>query len=117
MRDAGLIVFRRDDPDLLGQGARDLLAYLEAFGIDAVVVGDEDAHALSPLPLAGEVGELYSPGGGFSALYLPPPQPSPACGGGRAQALPRCSLVHASFSMVLMPPISGASTSGTAIAP
>ena len=44
MRDAGLIVFRRDHPDLVGQGARDLLAYLEAFGIDAVVVGDENAH-------------------------------------------------------------------------
>ena len=44
MRHAGLVGLRRDDPDVVGQLARDLLADLEARRVDAVVVGDEDAH-------------------------------------------------------------------------
>ena len=45
MRDARLIVLRRDDPDIVGQRARDLGADIEAFGVNAVVVGDQNAHA------------------------------------------------------------------------
>ena len=52
MRDAGLIVFRRDHPDVVGQLARDLLADVEPFRVDAVVVGDKDAQS-SPLERAG----------------------------------------------------------------
>ncbi len=44
MRDAGLIVLRRDNPDIVGQRARDFGADIEAFGMDAVVVGDQNAH-------------------------------------------------------------------------
>ena len=47
MRDAGLIVFRRDHPDVVGQPARDLLADVEPFRMDAVVIGDKDAHHFS----------------------------------------------------------------------
>ena len=67
MGDAGLIEFRRDDPDIVGQLARDLFADIEPFGVNAVVVGDEDAHAY--------------------------------------------------FSIFFMPPMYGASASGTAIEP
>ena len=49
--DAGLIVFRRNHPDVVGQGARDLLADVEAFGIDAVVIGDENAHYVRSIVL------------------------------------------------------------------
>jgi hypothetical protein len=44
MGDARLVVFRRDHPDVVGQSARDLLAHVEPFRVDAVVVGDKDAH-------------------------------------------------------------------------
>ena len=44
MGDARLVVFRRDHPDVVGKLARDLLAHVEPFGVDAVVVGDQDAH-------------------------------------------------------------------------
>ena len=44
MGDARLVVFRRDHPDIVGEGARDLLADVEALGVDAVIIGDQDAH-------------------------------------------------------------------------
>jgi hypothetical protein len=44
MRHAGLVELRRDNPDVIGQRARDLLQDLEAGGVDAVVVGAENAH-------------------------------------------------------------------------
>ena len=44
VRDARLIEFRRDNPDVVGQFTRDLLADVQAFGVNAVVVGDEDAQ-------------------------------------------------------------------------
>ncbi len=47
MRHAGLIELRRDHPDIVGQRTRDLRADLETLGMDAVVVGDEDAHEVS----------------------------------------------------------------------
>ena len=47
MGDARLIVFRRHHPDVVGQPARDLLAHVEPFRVDAVVVGDKDAHYFS----------------------------------------------------------------------
>ena len=40
MGDAGLVVFRRDHPHVVGQFARDLLAHVQPFRVDAVVVGD-----------------------------------------------------------------------------
>ena len=64
----------------------DLGADVEPLGMDAVVVGDQDAHAhtssplisrLSPLPLAGEVGERSEPGGGIREDRLLEPAPSP----------------------------------------
>ena len=45
MRDAGLIVLRRHHPDLVRQLARDLRADIETFGMNAVVIGDQDAHS------------------------------------------------------------------------
>jgi hypothetical protein len=51
MRDAGLIGFRRDDPDVVRERARDLGAHVEPRRMDAVVVGNEDAHV--SLALAG----------------------------------------------------------------
>src|SRR5262249_40922019 len=55
VRDPGLIEFRRDHPDVFGQRAADLGADVEPFRVDAVVVGDEDAHGVaSPPPLAGK---------------------------------------------------------------
>ena len=44
MRDARLVVFRRDHPHVVGNGARDLLAHVEPFRVDAVVIGDQDAQ-------------------------------------------------------------------------
>ena len=46
MRDAGLVELRRDHPDIVRQRAADLGADLEPLRMDAVVVGDENAHAL-----------------------------------------------------------------------
>ena len=42
--DAGLVGLRRDHPDVVGQFARDLLADFEAGSVNAVVVGDQNAH-------------------------------------------------------------------------
>jgi len=42
--DAGLVGLRRDDPHLVGEFSRDPLQDREAFGVDAVIVGQENAH-------------------------------------------------------------------------
>src|SRR4051812_21267787 len=44
MRDAGLVEFRSDHPDVLRQRAADLGTDVEPLRVDAIVVGDEDAH-------------------------------------------------------------------------
>ena len=44
MREAGLVGLRRDHPHVVGQRARDALQALQAFGMDAVVIGEKDAH-------------------------------------------------------------------------
>jgi hypothetical protein len=49
-----LLVLRRADPDVVRQGAGDALQALQALGVDAVVVGEEDAHLDLPSSLAGE---------------------------------------------------------------
>src|ERR1700743_3602757 len=49
MRDAGLIEFRRHDPDVVGQRSRNFLDNLQAGGMNAVVVGAENSHRLNAL--------------------------------------------------------------------
>ena len=44
MRKAALVVLRRHHPDVVRQDARDALEHLEPGGVDAVVIGDENAH-------------------------------------------------------------------------
>ena len=44
MRDAGLIEFRRHDPDVVGQSAGDFLDDLQAGGMNAVIIGAENPH-------------------------------------------------------------------------
>ena len=44
MGDAGLVELRRNHPDVLGQRLCDPDTGLEPGRIDAVVIGDEDAH-------------------------------------------------------------------------
>src|SRR5664279_2661773 len=58
MRHAGLVAFRRHDPDLVRQFARDFFAGLKSRRVDAVVVGDEDTHVTrhSGAPRSGEPG-------------------------------------------------------------
>jgi hypothetical protein len=46
MGDAGLVELGGKHPDVVGESARDLNADVEALGVDAVIVGDQDAHAL-----------------------------------------------------------------------
>ena len=46
MGNAGLIELGGDDPDVVRQRTRDLGADVEPLGMDAVVIGDQDAHAL-----------------------------------------------------------------------
>jgi len=46
MGDAGLVEFGGKHPHIVGQRARDLDADVEALGVNAVVVGDQNAHAL-----------------------------------------------------------------------
>ena len=45
MREAGLVRLRRDHPHVVGQRARDALKALQAFGMDSVVIGQQDAHS------------------------------------------------------------------------
>ncbi len=45
MRDAGLIKLGCDHPDIVGQSARNLLDDLQPGGVNAVVIGAENAHA------------------------------------------------------------------------
>ncbi len=49
MRDAGLIGLGRDDPHIVGELLGDALQKLEAGGVHAVVVGEQDAHGRSRL--------------------------------------------------------------------
>ncbi len=44
VRGAGLIGLRRDHPDIVGEIGGDLLEHVETGGLDAVVIGDQDAH-------------------------------------------------------------------------
>ena len=44
MRDTGLVELGRDHPDVVRERAADLDAGVEPFGVDTVVVGDQDAH-------------------------------------------------------------------------
>ena len=44
MGDARLVAFRRDDVNLAAELARDSLQNLQAMGVNAVVVGDQDSH-------------------------------------------------------------------------
>ena len=44
MRGAGLIGLRRHDPHILADLAGDVLEHVEARRLDAVVIGDQDAH-------------------------------------------------------------------------
>jgi hypothetical protein len=48
--DPALVVLGGDDPDLAGELARDLFEHREAWGLDAVVVAEQDAiqHATAP---------------------------------------------------------------------
>src|SRR5256885_12658742 len=47
MRHARLIAFRRDDPHVVRQRPRDLLAHVEPGRVDAVVVGDRKSTRLN----------------------------------------------------------------------
>ena len=44
MGKARLVGLGRDDPDVVGHASRDSLQDREPFGMDAVVVGQKDAH-------------------------------------------------------------------------
>ncbi len=44
MRHAGLVAFRGDDDHLVRETSGDPLQHGEAWGVDAVVIGDENAH-------------------------------------------------------------------------
>src|SRR5476649_800695 len=44
MRHAGLVGLRRHDPYVVGQRARDFLAGFKARRMNAVIIGDQDAH-------------------------------------------------------------------------
>ena len=44
MRDAGLVGLRRDDPYIVGEARRDALHELQARGVYAVVVGEQNSH-------------------------------------------------------------------------
>jgi hypothetical protein len=53
MGDAGLVEFRSHDPHVVRQRPRDFLADIEPFGVNAVVIGDENAQWS---PLAKKIG-------------------------------------------------------------
>jgi DNA polymerase-1 len=59
----------------------------EKGGIEAAEI-EADAKLISSSPpsLAGEVGARSATGGGSTDLFAPPPQPSPASGGGRTDS-------------------------------
>ena len=44
MGDAGLVVFGRDDGDVVGEFARDRFQKLQPRRVDAVIVGEQDLH-------------------------------------------------------------------------
>ena len=44
MRGARLVGLRRDHPDVVADAGRDVLEHVKAGGLDAVVIGDQDAH-------------------------------------------------------------------------
>src|SRR5438309_1863804 len=49
MRNAGLVEFRRHDPDVVRQRARNLLDDLQARRMDTVIIGAENSHPLGDL--------------------------------------------------------------------
>jgi len=55
-----LVRLGRHDPDIVGKGAGDTLEDREALGVDAVVIGQENAHRY-PCPQAA-----------FSIFLMPP---------------------------------------------
>ena len=44
MRCAGLFGLRRHHPDIIGDGAGDLFRHAKPRGMDAIVIGDKNAH-------------------------------------------------------------------------
>src|SRR5271166_524029 len=44
MGHAGLIEFRRDHPDIVGQRPTDFGANVEPLRMDAIIIGDQDTH-------------------------------------------------------------------------
>ncbi len=44
MGETRLVGFRRHHPHIVGQGARDPLQHLQSLGVDAVIVGQKNAH-------------------------------------------------------------------------
>ena len=44
VREAGLVGFGRHHPNVVGKSAGDAFEHREAFGMDAVVIGQENAH-------------------------------------------------------------------------
>ena len=99
MRDAGLVELGSQHPDVIRQGVRDLDADIEPLGVDAIVVGNQDAHALGR-------GAAHSSG---FAVHRPLVRP-PLLGH-------PCLLAHCCRSMTFRPPMYGCSTSGTVIEP
>ena len=59
MRHARLVELRRHHPDVVRQRAPDLGANVEPVGMDAVVVGDQDAHHLYVVVMAGLVPAIH----------------------------------------------------------
>ena len=47
MGDAGLIGFRRDHNHVVGEFCGDFLQHLEAVGVHAIVIGDQNAHVFA----------------------------------------------------------------------
>ena len=54
--DAALVVLRRDDPNFVGELARDPLEDFESRRVDAVVVGDQNAIQHNPAPSSRKIG-------------------------------------------------------------
>src|SRR5690348_15487720 len=69
MAGAGLLLRRRDDPDVVAEFARDVFQDLEAASVHAVVVGEKDTHACgyeraAALPQPSSLYRLPLAGGG-----------------------------------------------------